>query len=173
MCEHFTGEWEAEALKIELACPQAVYNVRSIKKSKYRLLSAGQAPFLMGGKTRKKEKTRKGGESIFCLCLLQKTWISGSMSTYISYTLPSPRESWVFFVSMYSGEKVVMCVYTQVCSCADGRTSNKNGYSYKPSCFPIMAATWLNVPVFKVIKRPFKGPLKGLETSKDQTPGMN
>lgn len=74
---------------------------------------------------------------------------------------------------MSSGEKVAMCVYTQVCSCVDGTVPNKNGYSCKPSCLLTMAATSVNVPVFKVIKRPFKGSLKGLEISEDQTPGMN
>lgn len=74
---------------------------------------------------------------------------------------------------MYSGEKVVVCVYTCLCSCVDRRMPNSSGYSCKSSCLLPMAATPVNVPVFKAIKRPFKESLKGLEISGDQTAGMN
>lgn len=147
MCKHFTGEWEAEAPKIEKACAKAVYKVRYVKKPKAQAdLSRAGPPLMSFLRNVKPGKIKTRRKSIFCLHLLWKSQISDLTTTLISSTLPSPRESCVIFVFTYSGEKVVMYVYTQVCSCADGGTSNKNGYSYTPSCFPTVAATWQKCP---------------------------
>lgn len=104
---------------------------------------------------------------------------SGSTDIFNSSTFTSPRVSMRsmggFLFSGSSGEESShVCVFIHkfavvwLAGC-----QAKNGYSYKPSCLLSMAATSVNVPVFKAIKRPFKEPLKGLEISEDQTPGMN
>lgn len=77
-------EWEAEAPKIEEACPKAVYKVRCIKKPKAQTALSRAAPSLnvlpKGCKIRKKQlKSRK---SIFFLHLLWKTQVSDSTTTF-------------------------------------------------------------------------------------------
>lgn len=85
-----------------------------------------------------------------------------------------PKFAWgpwgQFLLLRLAVKKAILCVRAQVCSCVAGmvlaKKKNKIGYSCKPSCLLSIAATSVNVPVFKVIKRPFKEPIKGLEISR-------